>query len=179
MCRLIGKLSFATEDRYDRHIRYEDTRLAVITIQDELNVPESPDRVIKMTAIIRSTLRRHRRSRCYEKIHIIYSDLDNLACTRGSGWIVNLKDYQTEIQTQLLGKDAKTFLWMATYYELYKNGLVLFHPRPSGLSENRVVKRLRKFVIWELIACEFQPIWLTVGSASPITGQIASTGRLD
>ena len=71
-----------------------------------------------MAAITWSTLRTRRRPRCYERSLTIYSDWENLAGVRGSGWIVNVKDYQTDIETQILGKDAKTFSWMATNYEL-------------------------------------------------------------
>ena len=42
-----------------------------------------------------------------------------------------------------------------------------------------VVKRLRTFAIWELIALQLYPSQLTVGSAGPATGRIESTRRSD
>ena len=58
--------------------------------------------------------------------------------------IVNVKEYKTETETQILGKDAKTFSWIATDNELKISGLISVHPRPYGLSENRVVNWLIK-----------------------------------
>ena len=42
-----------------------------------------------------------------------------------------------------------------------------------------MVKRLRNLAVGQLIAFQLYPIQLTVGSAGPTTGRIASTGRSD
>ena len=58
------------------------------------------------------------------------------------------------------------------------SSILLTAQKGLDITPGYVVKRIRKFAIWELIACELYPIRSTFNSVVPTTGRTASTERL-
>ena len=135
----ISEFRFATEDRYDRHLS-QVLYLSDSEIQDLISLnrwdasllSERPDRVVKMDAITRSTLRSRRWPGVLHEEVVQQIRIDRIKqAQEEEGWIANVKKYLTGNVTQMSEEDAKTCNRVASDYEVDENGLLFFCLRSS------------------------------------------------
>ena len=106
---------------------------------DELLTPESVDRVVKISAVTRSAVRRRRSPEVMQEEFIQRIRIEIIKqAQEEESWIANLKEFLIGDITKLSIEEAKLCARIAIDYEVDEGGLLFFYPRSIEYPDSRV-----------------------------------------
>ena len=121
---------------------------------DELLTPKSVDRVVKISALTRSAVRRRRSPEVMQEEVVQRIRIERIKqAQEEESWIANLKEFLIGDITKLSIKEAKLCARIALDYEVDESGLLIFCPRSTEDSYSRV--ELIRSVVPELLQQDF------------------------